>query len=55
MDASELTVQRYLRATCIECEDQRHFDLDRGDGDRAVGVFTCRKCGHEVVVDLDPE
>ena len=52
------TAPTYLTATCVECNDgqaYRTFKLSRGDGDEAVAVYACEDCGHEALLDLDPE
>lgn len=54
MEKGNLSVQRYLSASCTECGDRQQFRIVGSDVDSAVAVFGCHECDSEIRVDLQP-
>lgn len=54
MEPENISVQKFLNQTCIDCEKQRQFELNKSLGGSSEAVYECEVCGHEVMLDLDP-
>lgn len=50
-----LTAPRFVRATCVDCEGKRNFDISDGDTENHTAVYRCYQCDHPIRLDLNPD